>query len=136
MFLAPTMVRRLRLEAEARGRLPKGIRTIVYGGGPMYVEEIRRSLGLFGQVFCQIYGQGESPMTITGLRREDHSTDDGAILGSVGYPRSGVEVAIVTSEGKPAPVGEIGEIVVRGDVVMSGYWNGCSPVLNSISRRF
>ena len=123
VFFAPTMVRRLRLEAESRGRLPRNLRTIVYGGGPMYVEEIRRSLGLFGQVFCQIYGQGEAPMTITGLRRADHLTSDDAILGSVGYARSGIEVAIVTSEGAPLPPGQIGEIVVRGDVVMSGYWN-------------
>jgi acyl-CoA synthetase (AMP-forming)/AMP-acid ligase II len=123
VFFAPTMVRRLRLEAEASGRRPRGLRTIVYGGGPMYVEEIRSSLGAFGQVFCQIYGQGESPMTITGLRRADHATDDACLLGSVGYARSGVEVAVVTPEGAPVPAGEIGEIVVRGDVVMSGYWN-------------
>src|SRR5690606_27629093 len=40
MFLAPTMVQRLRLAAEARGRAPAGLRSIVYGGGPMYVEEL------------------------------------------------------------------------------------------------
>ena len=134
VFFAPTMVRRLRLEAESRGRLPRGLQTIVYGGGPMYVEEIRRALGLFGQVFCQIYGQGESPMTITGLRRADHLTSDDAILGSVGYARSGVEVAIVSSDGTPAPAGQIGEIVVRGDVVMSGYWNNAEATAKALKN--
>ena len=123
VFFAPTMVQRLRLEAERSGRRPVNLRTIIYGGGPMYVEELRKSLATFGQVFVQIYGQGESPMTITGLRRADHSGGDAAILGSVGLPRTGMEVAVVSQDGKPLASGEIGEIVCRGDVVMSGYWN-------------
>jgi len=122
VFFAPTMVQRLRLEAEQSGRRPANLRSIVYGGGPMYVEEIRKSLATFGQVFAQIYGQGESPMTITGLRRADHATHDDDILGSVGFARSGVAVAVVTAEGTPVAPGEVGEIICRGDVVMSGYW--------------
>lgn len=122
-FLAPTMVQRLRLEAERTGSRPRNLRSIVYGGGPMYVEELKKSLKVFGQVFAQIYGQGETPMTITSLRREDHALEDEAILGSVGLARTGVEVAVVDGEGRPLPAGEIGEIVCRGDVVMAGYWN-------------
>ncbi|MEO8296372.1 MAG: AMP-binding protein [Burkholderiales bacterium] len=121
-FLAPTMVQRLRLEAEASGMKPTALRTIVYGGGPMYVEELKKSMAVFGPVFVQIYGQGESPMTITSLRRQDHALADDTVLGSVGWARSGVEVAVVGDDGRPLPAGEIGEIVCRGDVVMSGYW--------------
>ncbi|BBY23506.1 hypothetical protein MSTO_37110 [Mycobacterium stomatepiae] len=62
-------------------------------------------------------------MTITGLRGVDHESDDDAILGSVGYARSGMEVAVLRADGHPAPAGEIGEIVCRGDAVMSGYWH-------------
>ena len=51
------------------------------------------------------------------------SEADDAILGSVGYARSGVDVAVLRDDGTPAAIGEIGEIVCRGDVVMSGYWN-------------
>lgn len=119
VFLAPTMVQRLVDTGRAR---PANLRTIVYGGGPMYVESLRKAITAFGPVFAQIYGQGESPMTITGLRRVDHEADDDAILGSVGYARSGMEVAVLRADGGPAPVGEIGEIVCRGDAVMSGYW--------------
>jgi acyl-CoA synthetase (AMP-forming)/AMP-acid ligase II len=122
-FLAPTMVQRLRLEAERSGVRPRNLRSIVYGGGPMYVEELRKALAVFGQVFIQIYGQGEAPMTITGLRRADHAADDSDVLGSAGYPRLGVEVAVVGEDGTPLPAGEVGEIVCRGDIVMSGYWN-------------
>lgn len=121
-FLAPTMVQRLRLAAEAAARRPAQLRTIVYGGGPMYVEELKRSLTTFGQVFVQIYGQGESPMTITWLRREDHAGTDEAVLGSVGRARTGVEVRVVDAGGHDVAPGTIGEIIVRGDVVMGGYW--------------
>ncbi len=123
MFLAPTMVQRLRLAVEAAGRAPAGLRTIVYGGGPMYVEELKRSLAAFGQVFVQIYGQGESPMTITWLRREDHASGDDALLGSVGRVRTGMQVAVLDDAGMPLPWGGIGEVVCRGDAVMQGYWN-------------
>jgi acyl-CoA synthetase (AMP-forming)/AMP-acid ligase II len=123
VFLAPTMVQRLRVEAERSGKRPANLRTVIYGGGPMYVEELKKSIAVFGQVFVQIYGQGEAPMTITSLRRADHALGDDSILGSVGWPRTGVEVVVVGADGAPVPSGEIGEIVCRGDVVMSGYWN-------------
>jgi fatty-acyl-CoA synthase len=123
-FLAPTMVQRVVDTARATGRAcPGRLRTIVYGGGPMYVDSIKRALAAFGPVFAQIYGQGESPMTITGLRRADYQRADDALLGSVGYPRSGMEVAVLRADDTPAGVDEIGEIVCRGDVVMCGYWH-------------
>ena len=119
-FLAPTMVQRL---VETGRDRPGNLRSIVYGGGPMYVESLKKAMAAFGPVFAQIYGQGESPMTITGLRRADHQTADDAILGSVGYARSGMEVAVLRADGTPAATGEVGEIVCRGDALMSGYWN-------------
>jgi acyl-CoA synthetase (AMP-forming)/AMP-acid ligase II len=121
-FLAPTMVQRLCLEAESSGRRPANLRLIIYGGGPMYVSELKHSLSVFGPVFAQLYGQGEAPLTITGMRRSDHLTADETVLGSVGWPRSGVEVAIFDADDRPLPAGEVGEIVCRGDVVMRGYW--------------
>jgi fatty-acyl-CoA synthase len=119
-FLAPTMVQRLVQTGRA---CPRNLRTVVYGGGPMYVDSLKKAMAAFGQIFVQVYGQGEAPMTITGLRRADHLGADDAVLGSVGYARSGVDVAVLRDDGSPAAIGEIGEIVCRGDVVMSGYWN-------------
>jgi fatty-acyl-CoA synthase len=119
-FLAPTMVQRL---VETGRPRPNNLRTIVYGGGPMYVESLKKAMVAFGPVFAQIYGQGESPMTITGLRRADHDSADDAKLGSVGYARSGMEVAVLRTDGTPAAIDEVGEIVCRGDALMSGYWN-------------
>ncbi len=118
-FLAPTMVARLVQTGRA---CPANLRTIVYGGGPMYVESLKKAMAAFGPVFVQLYGQGEAPMTITGLRRRDHVDAPDSVLGSVGYARSGVDVAVVGPDGAPAAIDEIGEIVCRGDVVMAGYW--------------
>lgn len=119
-FLAPTMVQRLVQTGRPR---PANLKTVVYGGGPMYVDSLKKALAAYGPIFVQLYGQGEAPMTITGLRRADHIEAADTTLGSVGYPRSGVEVAVLTEDGSRAAVDEIGEIVCRGDVVMSGYWN-------------
>jgi acyl-CoA synthetase (AMP-forming)/AMP-acid ligase II len=122
-FLAPTMIQRLRIAIEEGKRSrPKHLRNIVYGGGPMYVEELRKSMTVLGPVFSQIYGQGEAPVTITGMNQAAHGTDDDAILGSVGWPRSGIEVRVTDADGKDLPAGAVGEILCRGDVVMVGYW--------------
>ncbi|MDT5096806.1 MAG: fatty-acyl-CoA synthase [Mycobacterium sp.] len=118
-FLAPTMVQRLVQTGRSR---PGNLRTVVYGGGPMYVDSLKKAMTAFGPIFTQLYGQGEAPMTITGLRRADHVDADDAVLRSVGYARSGVDVAVQRDDGSHAEIGEIGEIVCRGDVVMSGYW--------------
>ena len=127
MFMAPTMVRRLTDAAKAAGDRAEGLKTIVYGGGPMYVADIIEAVDWFGPKFVQIYGQGECPMAITSLTRAeiaDRTTPDWkARLASVGRAQSLVEVRIGDAEGKPRPVGEIGEIMVRGLPVMPGYWN-------------
>ncbi|WP_123027198.1 acyl-CoA synthetase [Mycolicibacterium stellerae] len=118
-FLAPTMVQRL---VQTGRPCPRNLRTVVYGGGPMYVDSLKKAMAAFGPIFVQLYGQGEAPMTITGLRRSDHMGADDTILGSVGHARSGVDVAVLRDDGRRAAIGEIGEIVCRGDVVMAGYW--------------
>jgi long-chain acyl-CoA synthetase len=69
MFAAPTMVKRL---VESPAECPSGnIRTIIWGGAPMYVEDAVKALDRFGPRLAQIYGLGESPMTITTLPREE-----------------------------------------------------------------
>lgn len=123
-FLAPTMIHRLRLEMERAPR-PHGIHTIIYGGAPMYLEDLKKAMATFGPVFAQIYGQGEAPMTIATLRRADHADGPGTDhrLGSVGTRYTGVAVRVVDENGRALPPGQPGEVVVRGDVVMRGYWN-------------
>ena len=126
MFAAPTMVRRLVDRAKSEGSNGDGIRTVVYGGGPMYVADIEEAVVVMGPRFVQIYGQGESPMTITALSRAlvaDRSHPRWRErLGSVGVAQSCVEVRISDEGGDELPAGEAGEILVRGAAVMLGYW--------------
>ncbi|CAI8021856.1 Long-chain-fatty-acid--CoA ligase [Geodia barretti] len=99
---------------------------IIYGGGPMYVADVERALAAFGPKLAQIYGQGEAPMTITALSRAYHAASAHPRfrerLGSAGIARTDVEVRVVGEDDRPLPAGESGEIIVRGDVVMPGYW--------------
>jgi long-chain acyl-CoA synthetase len=124
MFAAPTMVKRL-IECPADCK-PANIRTIVWGGAPMYVEDALRALDRFGPRFVQIYGQGESPMTITVLPKVDIAERDHPRwhdrLASAGRPYACVDVMVADEDDRPLPAGATGEILCRGDTVMAGYW--------------
>lgn len=126
-FFAPTMVTRLITAPNIDKADLANLKTIVYGGAPMYLEDVKRALSLLGPKLVQIYGQGEAPMTITGLPKHvftdtDHPRYE-ARIGSTGFPRTDVEVRVVNEDGAEMPVGEPGEVICRGDVVMEGYWN-------------
>lgn len=120
-FLAPTMIVML-LDADCRPDT-SSLRLAVYGGGPILLEHARAMIARFGPVFAQIYGQGEAPMSITYLPPAQHDAVDQSALLSAGWPRTDVEVRVVVDDGRDVPPGEIGEVLVRGDVVMRGYWN-------------
>ena len=124
MFAAPTMIKRL-VDSDASCNTGN-IRTLIWGGAPMYVEDCLKALDRFGPRLAQIYGQGESPMTITTLTRQDIGDRDHPRwrerLGSAGKPYACVDVIVADAEGKALPAGETGEILVGGDVVMAGYW--------------
>src|SRR6185503_618943 len=136
LFAAPTMVKRLAEAAADSGRRAPGLQTLVYGGGPMYLADIRRATEVLGERFAQIYGQGESPMTITVLSKARHAEREHPRylerLASVGVPHSVVEVAIRAPSGERLPPGEVGEICVRGDVVMAGYWRNPAATASAI----
>ena len=126
-FAAPTMVMRLVDAFASQGSSPEHLKTLIYGGGPMYVADSVRALDVLGPRLVQIYGQGESPMTITVLTAAEHMDDhDGRRLerlGSVGRAQVGIELAVLDEAGRSVAPGEIGEVCVRGDTVMAGYLN-------------
>jgi long-chain acyl-CoA synthetase len=124
MFAAPTMIRRL-LACNADCKVDH-IRALIFGGAPMYVEDTLKALERFGPRLVQIYGQGESPMTITLLSRQDIAARDHPRwrerLTSVGRPFACVDVMVADAQDRRLPDGESGEILCRGDIVMAGYW--------------
>lgn len=123
MFAAPTMVTRLMNHRSAGSAAIENLKTLIFGGAPMYVEDLKRALRIFGPRLAQLYGQGESPMTITSLPKHllGHSGVSDDVLASTGFARTGVEVRVVDPEGQDVPVGDIGEVITRSECVMRGY---------------
>jgi len=126
-FAAPTMLNRLVEYARRIGAELSNLKVVVCGGAPLYVEDELAALDCLGHRIAQIYGQGESPMTIAAQAPADiaraHADDDRKALASVGRALPGVEIRIADSEDHALPVGEIGEVLMRGPTVMHGYWN-------------
>ncbi|MDZ4755983.1 MAG: AMP-binding protein [Phycisphaerae bacterium] len=123
-FAAPTMVKRL--VDEPIDYAVRNLDAVVYGGGPMYLADCRTALDRFDHRLAQIFGQGETPMTITVLDQLAHADVEHPRylqrLESVGLPHSFVSLRVADSEDRPVPKGEPGEILVKGDTVMAGYW--------------
>jgi long-chain acyl-CoA synthetase len=125
-FLAPTQIIKMLEEYQPGTYDLSSLKAICYGGAPIYIEHLRNAMKVFGPVFAQIYGQGEAPITITGLNAAAHAhlleTNDPRI-GSAGTIRTDVEARCVDEHDRPVLSGQAGEVVVRGDIVMQGYWN-------------
>ena len=123
-WLVPTQIKMLLNYRELGKWDLSSLRWIAYGGSPMYVEDLKEALRRIGPVFVQIFGQGETPMTATYLRREDHVLAGAAAarLASCGRARSGLEVRVLDGQDRELPRGQGGQICVRGASVMKGYW--------------
>jgi long-chain acyl-CoA synthetase len=130
MFAAPTIVKRLVDEAQRQGldaaHCARAFKTIVYGGAPMYAADIQKALQVMGPRFVQIYGQGDTPMVGTCLSRQQLLDVEHPRylhrLASIGVAQTPVRVRIVGPQGQDLPLGEVGEVIVRGNSVMAGYW--------------
>ncbi len=130
MFAAPTIVKRLVDHAEQTHKTTddcaRAFKTIVYGGAPMYAADIQRALRIMGPRFVQIYGQGESPMVGTALSRfhlsDTTHPEHTKRLASIGVPQTPVQIRITDDHGQDLPIGHVGEVLIKGDSVMAGYW--------------
>ncbi len=127
LFAAPTIVTRMVQHVQASSQSLDGLRNFLVGGAPFYAQDIQQAVRTFGPRIAQMYGQGETPMTISAIRCEklaqavhDNNAD---VLASVGYPQTTVDLRIEDSDGNELPQGALGEIVVYGATVMQGYWN-------------
>jgi len=119
-FMPPTLIYMIMAqEGVSRTDFPK-LRNLIYGGAPMPVGKFEQARAFFGPVLGTTYGQTEAPQIVTLMRPADF--DDAANLGSVGRVTWLSDLAILGPDGQPCPPGEIGEVAVRGDLVMAGYW--------------
>ncbi len=138
MFAAPTMIK-LMVESAAVDKYDhSSLRALNYGGAPMLAEDLKEAMTKLGPCLVQLYGQAESPMTITYLPHRDHVSDGtpGQMkrLSSAGFPRTDVEVKIFDPDDKELPPGETGEIVTRSGLVMKGYWRNAEATAKTLKN--
>jgi len=118
--LAPAMIQACLAAPSFRDAAPTALRMIVYGGSPIAESVLREARERMGCAFAQCYGLTETTGPVTLLTPEDHAPGAQRLL-SCGRAADGIEIAVIDTDGAPLPAGETGEIVVRGDIVMSGY---------------
>lgn len=131
LFAAPTIVKRLVDHAEhaalSQSDCARAFKTIVYGGAPMYAADIQRALRIMGPRFVQIYGQGESPMVGTALSRfhlsDTTHPEHAQRLASIGVAQTPVQIRITDELGYDLALGDVGEVLIKSDSVMAGYWH-------------
>jgi long-chain acyl-CoA synthetase len=140
LFAAPTIVKRLVDHTEqhnlSQADCALAFKTIVYGGAPMYAADILRALRIMGPRFVQIYGQGESPMVGTALSRlhlsDVANPEHAQRLASIGVAQTPVQIRITDEHGNDLPLGEVGEVLIKGDSVMAGYWQNPEATKSAI----
>jgi fatty-acyl-CoA synthase len=122
LFLVPTMIYVLMDHPRTRQADLSSIESIIYASAPMSPTRLKEALELFGPVMMQCYGQTEC-IHLTMLRKEEHRLDKPERLASCGRPPAGIRMALLDEQGSEVPRGEIGEVCIRGQAIMRGYWN-------------
>jgi fatty-acyl-CoA synthase len=126
-FLPPTLIYLLLDHPGLAAADLTSLQCLWYGAAPMSAARLEQAiLGAIGPVMGQLFGQTEAPMMISTMAPSDHLRDDGTLaterFASAGRPAPLVTVAIMDDHGSVLPAGQRGEIVVRGPLVMAGYY--------------
>ena len=136
LFLPPTVIYRLLEVPGVETRDFSSLKYLMYGAAPMSTEKLRRALEVFGPVMFQGYGQTEAPSGVAYLRPDEHFRNgeiaDDSRLSAAGRPAPLVRVEILDSNGRILPQGEVGEICVKGDLVMKGYYKAPEKTAETI----
>jgi acyl-CoA synthetase (AMP-forming)/AMP-acid ligase II len=126
LFLPPTVIYMMLSHPKAGVFDFSSLRYFYYGAAPMSVEKLKEAISLFGPVMTQFFGQSEAPISCCFLGPKEHLTNDGfasdEILSSCGRPTPFVQIAIMDDDGNLVETGERGELVMRSNLVMKGYY--------------
>ncbi len=129
----PTMLAMMLDHPDFEPAMLESLELVMYGAAPMPPTLLARMMTLYPNLgFHQAYGMTEICAIATGLTRADHLRG-GDILRSVGRPSLGIELELRDPEsGAPTPRGEVGEIWLRSDSVMTEYWNKPEQTASSL----
>jgi acyl-CoA synthetase (AMP-forming)/AMP-acid ligase II len=134
-LLAPTMLKDL-LDLGCNRVSAPSLKKIFYSAAPMPEPLLRRAMAAFGPIFCQIYGMTESGGPGCTLHAHQHILDGPANvtrrLRSAGQAMTGCEVRIIAPDGGFCGPGVLGEIVIRSEALMTGYWNNHAATVEAI----
>jgi acyl-CoA synthetase (AMP-forming)/AMP-acid ligase II len=120
-FVAPAMLQMMLAEPAAEPAAFASLRKVAYGGSPIGVDLLTRCLRVMNAEFIQAYAATETGNAVVLLPPADHQIDS-PLLRSAGRACPGVDIRVVDRAGRPLPPGEVGEVCVRTDAVMLGYW--------------
>ena len=123
----PTMISSMLQDKNIESYDLGALRLILYAAAPMPVELLKQAMGRFKCGFMQFYGQTETGPMTTILRPEDHhltgSEEEVARLASCGRAVLDFDARVVDELGQEAPIGQIGELAVRSEAMIQGYWD-------------
>ena len=137
-FLPPTLIYMLLEHPQLTATRRDSLQCFWYGAAPISAARLEEALLKIGPVMAQLFGQTEAPMMISMMAPREHFNADGSVarqrLSSAGRPAPLMQVATMNAEGSLLPRGETGEIVVRGSLVMMGYYK--DPAATAEAGRF
>ena len=123
-FMVPTMIYVLLDSPVRQDHDLSSLETLIYGAASITPARLKEGIAELGPIFMQLYGQSEAPMAMTVLHKHEHDPENYPHrLSSCGTPVVGIQLALLDDEGQPVPNGEVGEICVRGPLVMQEYIN-------------
>lgn len=125
VFMVPAMINMLLAEPTLTQADLSSLKTLAYGAAPMAPARIREAWERIGPLLSQGYGASESTSGVTRLSTTDHAdaiAHHPERLASCGRALGETEVRVVDEHGREVAVGEIGELVIRGEDVFQGYW--------------
>jgi acyl-CoA synthetase (AMP-forming)/AMP-acid ligase II len=137
-MVVPTMLIRLVVHPHVRACDVRSLQRVFFGTAPMPADKLEQAIAIFGNIFRQNYGLSEATQPVLSLTPDDLMTDGGRLktrrLAAAGKPALGVEIRIVDQQGVDVAVGTEGELIIRGDIVMKGYWKDAAATQAAIDR--